>query len=620
MAEEHLLKGTSALTNAEEEVLKNCKDGRETVIGLDKPECATAENEIRAAFIRELLLNPEGRVHESGLLIRGAWVTGQLDLRAVTVPRPLSLSNCVFVQTLSFNDATFSSFLMLKGSIIPGLNASRTMIGGSLSLESAKLEKAVTLRTSRVMGQVNCRYVSSEKQFQFQANGLICNGGMSFFQAMLPAAEINMRGAQIGGELSFSGLHIKSFRENVIAADRIHVRGSVLLSDGFEAVGKVRLAGARIDNQLNCTGATFRVDAGDALNVRGIKVSSSFLLGGGTQVVGAVHMDDARIEGGVSLRGGGAIQTFVADRATIKGELVLRNLSVPVGSISLVGTWVQSLNDDATSWGDHIFLNGFIYDLIDVHSSLSVKERLEWLDKAKLPIKDRNEASHFRPQPWFQLRKVLEEMGHAEESREIGIAYEQRLNKLGLVGKPPEGWSYLKRFIYQWLNSTFHKGYGVLTGYGYRPMFLLGWFIGVWLTCTVIYWGAANQYAVFAPSNPLIFQNPAYAGCRPPTTPNATKADGTGNWYLCAALPEEYTGFSPMAFSLDLLLPLVDLHQENDWAPLISTPKANVGAELVGFFSVKRVVRFIMWLEILAGWVFSLLFVAIVSGLARRKE
>jgi len=38
------------------------------------------------------------------------------------------------------------------------------------------------------------------------------------------------------------------------------------------------------------------------------------------------------------------------------------------------------------------------------------------------------------------------------------------------------------------------------------------------------------------------------------------------------------------------------------------------------FFSLKRFVRFVMWCEIIAGWGFSLLFVAVVSGLARRKE
>ena len=63
-----------------------------------------------------------------------------------------------------------------------------------------------------------------------------------------------------------------------------------------------------------------------------------------------------------------------------------------------------------------------------------------------------------------------------------------------------------------------------------------------------------------------------------------------------ALLPAEYTTFSPLAYSLDILLPLVDLGQKKPW------------------------VRLLNWFEILYGWIASLLFVAIVSGISRRSE
>ena len=296
-----------------------------------------------------------------------------------------------------------------------------------------------------------------------------------------------------------------------------------------------------------------------------------------------------------------------------------------MNKVSLAGARVTALQDNAKSWGDHLMLNGFVYDFLDVHSTMTVQDRVKWLEKqcSRFPkdkAEDLPKSKVFVPQPWQQLKSVLENMGRFEESREIGVEYERHRSKCGQIGLTPATWGRLRRGLNWAIANALHYCYGKLIGYGYRPLQLLPWFLGVWFLTTALYWYAANQGAVFAPSDPLIFQNQAYMTCQPSSDKTFEPAPGTGNWYLCNALPQEYTGFSPVAFSLDLLLPLVDLHQEKDWAPLIETPKANVGEEIVGIFSLKRFVRFVMWLEILAGWVFSLLFVVIVSGLARRKE
>jgi hypothetical protein len=99
----------------------------------------------------------------------------------------------------------------------------------------------------------------------------------------------------------------------------------------------------------------------------------------------------------------------------------------------------------------------------------------------------------------------------------------------------------------------------------------------------------------------------------------ASSVQGAGNWYLCSKLPEEYTGFSPFAYSLDLILPLVDLQQENDWAPMIPTP-TKTSAFWTWSPNDEYFIRFVMWFEILFGWMSSLLLVAVVSGLTKRRE
>ena len=105
--------------------------------------------------------------------------------------------------------------------------------------------------------------------------------------------------------------------------------------------------------------------------------------------------------------------------------------------------------------------------------------------------------------------------------------------------------------------------------------------------CALVYWWLAlPPYNALGPTAPFVFQNAAYAACT---------EENKGNWMLCKSLPAEYTTFSPLAYSLDILLP---------WS----------------IWGKKHWMRLLNWFEILYGWIASLLFVAIVSGISRRSE
>ena len=133
----------------------------------------------------------------------------------------------------------------------------------------------------------------------------------------------------------------------------------------------------------------------------------------------------------------------------------------------------------------------------------------------------------------------------------------------------------------------------------------------MWLFSAFVYWWLAlPPNNALGPTDPLVFQNHDYAVCN---------AANKGNWFLCGLLPAEYTTFSPLAYSLDILLPWVDLGQEKTWGPLVPTPERHFCVELFSF-SPAHWVRLLNWFEILYGWVASLLFVAIVSGMSRRSE
>jgi len=64
--------------------------------------------------------------------------------------------------------------------------------------------------------------------------------------------------------------------------------------------------------------------------------------------------------------------------------------------------------------------------------------------------------------------------------------------------------------------------------------------------------------------------------------------------------------FNPFIYSLEVFVPLVDLHQERYFLPSGAAPG---GAWFRGYF----------WLHIILGWVSSTLLVAALTGLVRRQ-
>lgn len=496
-------------------------------------------------------------------------------------------------------------------------------VEGYFSLNSVSSYGTVDMDNAQVKGQVNfsSANLNGVDSIALSAESVICRGAFHLTDGFVAKGRVSLIGAQIEGQLNCADAMFTASEKNLaLVADRVTVNGNVFLSDGFCASGCVRFVGARIYGELRCSGGKFEGTEDDVFRIDDAVISDSVLLDRGFSAFGRINLQNTQVGGDLLVSNARYIGTLDADRIDIKGALILRGLEETSKSVTFAGGQAGSLDDDRKSWGRTLDLNGFVYGFINVHAEMSIADRLEWLDKQGTSVSDEHGVKEFRPQPWRHLQNVLNEMGHAEEAKQVGIEFEKRLRYGGLIGQSPASWNPIRRWFYKKLMTFLHVMYGFLTGYGYRPMLLLRSFLAVWLVCSGIYWLAVNKGAIFAPSDPLVFQNEKYVSCVPPTSLTVQEPTGTGNWYLCADLPEAYTGFSPLAFSLDLLLPLVDLHQEKDWAPLIETPKANVFAELLGFFSAKRLVRFVMWVEILAGWGFSLLFVAVVSGLARRKE
>jgi len=650
------------LQPGETALLQACADGEFTELGHQRPSERTESNAVRASFIRFLALggDNEAPVHEHGVQLAGAWIEGVLDLAGTFTPTGLSLGNSHFESSLVLRGAEIAGTLSLHGSQVPGLKADRLQckgsvfmrngftatgevrllgakIGGNLECNGAKLDGKdgdalsadravikgsvflsdgftasgkVRLLGAQINGNLECNgaKLNGKEGDALSADGAVIKGDLFLSDGFTASGEVRLLGVQIGGNLARQGAKLDGKEGDSLSADGAVIKGGLFLSDGFSASGKVRLLGAQIGGNLECNGAKLDGKEGGALSADRSVIKGSVFLSDGFSASGKVRLLGAQIGGNLSCTkatlDGKEGNSLSADGMTVRGAFSFHSLAAPANGVSLSSAKVGRLIDDTDSWGERLVLNGFVYEHLAGRAPTDAPERLAWLDKQR---PEHIRAQDFRPQPWKQLQKVLRAMGHAEDARQVAIAFEDRLRAAGLIGQTPAGWSIWKRTAYSCVAKGLHVLFKALIGYGYRPLRLGAWMLAVWLFCASVYWAAALQ-GVMAPSNPLVFQNmPQYKSCLP-------------NWYLCETLPEEYTGFSPLAYSLDVLLPLVNLQQEQDWAPLITTPKGTWYQELFGNWSFKHLVRLVIWFEIIFGWVASLLLVAVVSGLTKRSE
>lgn len=367
-------------------------------------------------------------------------------------------------------------------------------------------------------------------------------------------------------------LNLSGSKINGLDAQGLKCESDIFLRDVFEAQGEVNFALAQINGSLSCKDGKFINEKGNALICNG-----------------------AKIEGGVFLIDGFEVQGKLNFHSCYIGKSLMFNNGKEISSLILNSTQILLLQLDIANI-QNIDLDGCAYEHLD---SLKISDFLP-----KMP-KDET----FKPQPYKQLAKVLRNMGHQKEANDVMIEYNEQLRKKDFV-------TFDRLFI-----SVFKWIYGKTSGYGYKPMKVFWTMLIVWFLCSLFYW-KASSVAVFAPSNPLIFQHKDYKvkiadeGTAIGDFFNSKDykcTDDTiecNNWTNSKLLDEEYTTFNPFMYSLDVILPIVDLQVEKDWGQYISS---NNG-------TLNDVTRWLMWFEILFGWIYSLILVAILSGLAKNEK
>jgi len=505
------------LKPAEQKLLECCQSGEMAVIGEERPTEKTEENEIRAEFLRWLILTKDIDIDLNGIQCHGAFVSDIFYANNAHCVHIFVCIKCVFEEKFYLSRAVTKS-IFLNGSLF-------------------------------------CKGI--------EAGGLICEGDLTLREGFHSQNEVFFSGSTVEGNFDCSNASFQALdsTQKALHCERIIVKKNVFLNNGFSSKGSVFFLGAKIMGSFYCTNSRF--ESFD-------KEQSVFIL--------------------------------CCELMVIKGGLFLReNCIILNGIFNLTNATVGALADNKYFWEQEtlkvVYLDGFKYG--HIHGDISASFRLKNM-LSKMP--------EFTPQPYKQLAKVLREMGDDRDADEVMIALHDKRLEMS-----KESWSYkVSQKLYRWISR-----------YGYRPIRALKIIlVSVWFIFGCVYWYGANV-GVFAPSNPLVFQNKDY-NCTinsngTPWGASPKDYNVSNNWYK--ATPPEYTTFQPFLYSLDIILPVVDLKLEKDWGVVVSAPDNSL-TDIIPFCftTTNHLIRFLTWVESIVGWGLSLMLVAILSGLAKNEK
>ena len=337
------------------------------------------ERVIRAEVIRALLLGA-GETdpgHIPAVRLRGALITGRLDLMGATVDQALVCDYCCFTEKPRLVDSALRT-VRITDSLLPGLNAARMRLSGILDLRDSRIPGMIRIEQARVDGRVCLRRAeigADGTPAAVAASGLAADGGfdgtglraggpvvlenatvagaVDLSEARITApgqralvlsratigrleargiaveGETQMQNTRIGASIVMARARLDNPGEVALSAGGLSVAGGVFLIDNFAANGEIRLYGASLEANLSLTGAVLRNPGGTALTLD--RATLGVLRGEDLVAEGQVSLIGARIATDVDLRGArlsGHEDTpaLAADGASVDGMLYLQGL------------------------------------------------------------------------------------------------------------------------------------------------------------------------------------------------------------------------------------------------------------------------------------------------------
>jgi len=525
---------------------------------------------LRAEIINWLCTNKKASYYftNSGVQIAGAKIIGRIDLSGAAMDYLFIVSHCYILQGIDISYARVN-FLALDGSHIghDGDPEAVAFLGDSLIVrgsvffrDGAKFVGATRLLGAEIGGQLNCRGSSfiNLASDAFNADQIIVKGSVFFSDGARFEGVTRLSGAKIGGQLTCSRSSFINPLDVAFGGDGMTVKGSVRFDGKALFEGETRLLDAKIGGELNCQTSSFINFTCLAFNGDRMTINGSVFLSDSAKFKGMISLCSAQIgsqlalDKGVFLNNGD--KALNLQSVIVKNQLLLNKISDIKGDIVLTDGSVSTLKDDAEYWknNNRIFLKGFTYKRIecdDDHKELLTAEaRLQWLAFQE----------GFHPQTYDQLARAFRNMGQEREAQDVLIAKNRRKRKD--MNRVLQIWDFL---------------FDISTRYGYSMNRLFWTSIVFFIAGIFIFCIANDQGIMHFPSSTL------------------HQAD---------------LEFNSVLYSLDTLLPIVDLNQEKYWVPVYQAESA-----------WSQITYVYLPIQILMGWFLTTMLLAAITGLIRQE-
>ncbi len=479
---------------------------------------------------------------------------------------------------------------LLGAKIVGGLHLPTVRVPFAIVLRNCSIPDAMDL-TSTSIGYLD---LSGSYTGPIRATSINVADYLGLGNGFHASRQVNLVSAKIGllaataGHFRYSpesGDLLPAFK-TALDLTGAQIKGQLLMDRGFESQGAVVLAHAAIGGDLFCASGRFINPGNMAISALGAEIGGTVYLVGeqplfagaatpfeadgllsfGSARVGAFWVDGARLGGQSALLFGyGGLEGVDLH---VRGAFIWRRVSLESGAqLMLRDASVGFIVDQERGWPPpgKLLIDGFVYSSFDVHpgdSPWDAQTRLRWLAL---------QPPGFHLQPYRQLAKVLRENGDEPGAVQVLIAEEDaRYRQFGLFGRTAG--AFLKATI----------------GYGYQPLRTIGWSLLVVLIGWSVVWTGKR------------------AGVMRATWPeNAPRSS-----------EPHYERLHPFLYSLDVFLPVVNLHQEHYWWP---DSESTGPCTLFGYeFRLRgSLVRYYLWLQVISGWLLSAILVAGLTGLMR---
>lgn len=479
----------------------------------------------------------------------GARIGGGLDLSDVLLDNPRNAA-------LTATGMAVGQDLLLRGA----------HVSGNADLGWGKIEGSLWLDHS---------YFTNPGGTAVSAGGLTV--GQDILARELTAkgtVALNLNGAHVGAGVFLADAHLSSPGgpdKHALSAAELTV-GQTMICEGLSAEGDVFLAGAQVSGILSLKGAHLANPDQDALVASDLKVGANMSCEAMT-VEGRVSMPGAQVSGGLGLSdahlSNRSQYALGAPGLEVGANMVCRNLTVEGcismprarigGSLNLTMTRFSYptlgnlvLNLEAASVAELVLKpDGPHADVILAGATVGAfyDDQQTWphaldmkgftyqvLGNDEVTVKDRLrwlklQPGGYVPQIYDQLADCYRQAGNDAAARRTAIAKQWR-----------------RRHAFSPLNWLWY----ITVGYGYRT-----WLAGLWLAGL-----AVLGTVLFSHAYPRHFvQNPGHQET-----------------------------FSPFGYTLDVLLPIVDLGQKSSWTPLGYAMYWSWALTLVGWVLVTAAV------------------------------